>query len=483
MSLLTPVEVQPAAEVGPVHFIAIGGSGMNGIARLYAKLGVPVSGSDRSESATLDALREAGITCYAGHEASQLGDARTVVISSAIREDNPELAEARRRGLRVWHRSAALAALMLGKRGVSIAGTHGKTTTTAMTAVMLHEAGADPSYVIGGKLATTKASSDLGSGDAFVIEADESDGSFLQYPTQIAIITSLEPDHLVNWGTPEAYTEGYHTFATLPSVAWVIINVDDPGSRELADRLRAEGRQVIRYGFSEDADVRVTDARPTGNGIAGLLTYGQDSGPLELRVPGDHNLSNASAAYAAGRLLGLGHREAVAALQRFEGTLRRFQLITDTAGIRVYDDYAHHPTEIRAALSAARHATVAGNEATGLEGRLIACFQPHLYSRTADFYEEFGDVMTLADVAVINDVCGDREDPVPGVTGQLVVDAARRHGARDVHYVVDKYDLPAALNQIARPGDLIITLGCGDVTIVGPLLAPLLAQRPEAQVS
>ena len=155
-----------------------------------------------------------------------------------------------------------------------------------MTAVMLHEAGADPSYVIGGKLATTKASSDLGSGDAFVIEADESDGSFLQYPTQIAIITSLEPDHLVNWGTPEAYTEGYHTFATLPSVAWVIINVDDPGSRELADRLRAEGRQVIRYGFSEDADVRVTDARPTGNGIAGLLTYGQDSGPLELRVPG-----------------------------------------------------------------------------------------------------------------------------------------------------------------------------------------------------
>ena len=200
MSLLTPVEVQPAAEVGPVHFIAIGGSGMNGIARLYAKLGVPVSGSDRSESATLDALREAGITCYAGHEASQLGDARTVVISSAIREDNPELAEARRRGLRVWHRSAALAALMLGKRGVSIAGTHGKTTTTAMTAVMLHEAGADPSYVIGGKLATTKASSDLGSGDAFVIEADESDGSFLQYPTQIAIITSLEPDHLVNWG-------------------------------------------------------------------------------------------------------------------------------------------------------------------------------------------------------------------------------------------------------------------------------------------
>ena len=179
MSLLTPIEVQPATEVGPVHFIAIGGSGMNGIARLYAELGIPTSGSDRSESATLDSLREVGITCYAGHDASQLGDARTVVISSAIREDNPELAEARRRGLRVWHRSAALAALMLGKQGVSIAGTHGKTTTTAMTAVMLQQAGADPSYVIGGKLATTKVSSAIGTGDAFVIEADESDASFL----------------------------------------------------------------------------------------------------------------------------------------------------------------------------------------------------------------------------------------------------------------------------------------------------------------
>ena len=477
MSLLTPIEVQPATEVGPVHFIAIGGSGMNGIARLYAELGIPTSGSDRSESATLDSLREVGITCYAGHDASQLGDARTVVISSAIREDNPELAEARRRGLRVWHRSAALAALMLGKQGVSIAGAHGQTTTTAMTAVMLQQAGADPSYVIGGKLATTKVSSAIGTGDAFVIEADESDASFLQYPTRVAIITSVEPDHLANWGTPEAYTEGYHTFATLPAVEWVIVNVDDPGARALANRLRVEGRQVIRYGFAEDAEVRVSDARPVREGITGTLRYGKETGVLRLKVPGNHNLSNASAAYAAGRVLGLGHEEALAALGQFTGTLRRFELITDTAGIRVYDDYAHHP----AALNAARHATDVGNEDTGLDGRLIACFQPHLYSRTADFYEEFGEVLTLADIAVINDVCGDREDPIPGVTGQLVVDAAQRHGVREVVYVVDKYDLPAALNEISRPGDLIITLGCGDVTIVGPLLAPLLARRPEAQ--
>ena len=257
--------------------------------------------------------------------------------------------------------------------------------------------------------------------------------------------------------------------------------MDDPGARALADRLRAEGRQVIRYGFAEDADVRVSDARPVREGITGTLRYGEETGVLRLKVPGNHNLSNASAAYAAGRVLGLGHEEALAALGQFTGTLRRFELITDTAGIRVYDDYAHHPTEIRAALNAARHATDVGNEDTGLDGRLIACFQPHLYSRTADFYEEFGEVLTLADIAVINDVCGDREDPIPGVTGQLVVDAAQRHGVREVVYVVDKYDLPAALNDISRPGDLLITLGCGDVTIVGPLLAPLLARRPEAQ--
>ncbi|MDO5067496.1 MAG: UDP-N-acetylmuramate--L-alanine ligase [Propionibacteriaceae bacterium] len=483
MTLLNPIEVVPATEVGPVHFIAVGGSGMSGIAHLYAELGVPTSGSDRSDSSTLQTLQRMGVTCHVGHDAAQLGDAETVVISSAIREDNVELAEARRRGLRVWHRSAALAALMMGKRGVSVAGTHGKTTTTAMTAVMLSEAGADPSYVIGGPLSTSGVSAAIGQGEAFVVEADESDGSFMQYPTEIAVITNIEADHLVNWGTPEAYAAGFRDFATRPGVEWVVINIDDEGSRSLAEELIAAGRQVVRYGEAEDADVRITDVKPSGNGVTATLTARDAAGPITLRVPGNHNLANASAAYAVGRILGLDHDAAVTALGRFEGTLRRFQLITDTAGIRVYDDYAHHPTEIRAALTAARRATEAGNEATGLDGRLIACFQPHLYTRTVDFADEFGEVMTLADIAVINDVCGAREDPIPGVTGELVVETAKKHGAKEVVYVVDKYDLPAALNEIARPGDLIITLGCGDVTIVGPLLAPLLAERPEAQRS
>ncbi len=480
MTLLNPIDVVPASQVGPVHFIAAGGSGMSGIARLYAEPGHMAAGSCQSDSTALQSLARAGITVSVGHDVANLADAATVVISSAVRESNVELTEARRRGLRVWHRSAALAALMIDKRGVSIAGTHGKTTTTAMTAVMLSEIGADPSYVIGGPLSTTGVSSAVGDGVAFVVEADESDGSFMQYPTEIAVITNVGADHLVNWGTSAAYADGFRAFATGADVRHVVINIDDAGSRELADDLRAGGPHLVTYGESADADVRITDVEASGNGVTATLTYGEDSGPITLQVPGNHNLADASAAYAAGRLLGHSHEECISGLARYEGTLRRFQLICDTAGIRVFDDYAHHPTEIRAALTAARRATEAGNEATGLSGRLIACFQPHLYSRTVDFSDEFGEVMTLADIAVINDVCGAREDPIPGVTGQMVVDAARRHGAQEVVYVVDKYDLPEALNEIAEPGDLIITLGCGDVTIVGPLLAPLLAQRLEA---
>ncbi len=480
MTLLNPIDVVPAESVGPVHFIAAGGSGMSGIARLYAERGIPTSGSDQADSTALQSLARIGVTTHVGHDPANLGNAATVVISSAVRSTNVELMEARTRGLRIWHRSAALAALMTGKRCVSVTGTHGKTTTTAMTAVMLSEMGADPSYVIGGPLSSTGVSAASGFGEPFVIEADESDGSFIQYPTDIAVITNVGADHLVNWGTPEAYADGFRAFATRPHVRHVVINVDDDGARTIAEQIAHEVPHMVTYGESPDADVRITDVRAAGNGVTATISYGEESGPITLQVPGNHNLANASAGYAVGRLLGHGHDACVAALGRYEGTLRRFQLITDTAGIRVFDDYAHHPTEIRAALTAARHATEAGNEATGLPGRLIACFQPHLYSRTVDFSDEFGEVMTLADIAVINDVCGAREDPIPGVTGQLVVDAAKRHGGQDVVYVVDKYDLPGALNEIARPGDLIITLGCGDVTIVGPLLAPLLAKRPEA---
>lgn len=476
--LVTPIHVEPASEIGPVHFIAAGGAGMSGIARLYVELGIKVTGSDQSDSRALRDLERAGATVFVGHDPAQIADdVQTVVISTAVRESNVELMEARRRGLRVWHRSAALAALMLGRTGIAITGTHGKTTTTAMTAVMLSEAGTNPSYVIGGPLVTTGVSSAIGNGDPFVVEADESDGSFLQYPTKVVVITNVEADHLDNWGTPAAYAEGFYQFATQPLVETIIIGIDDHGARALAERLIAEGRDVVTYGEADDATVRFFDVQPTATGSVATITDGHDSSRIELQVPGNHNLANAAAAYAVGRAVGLSHESAVEALETFVGTLRRFQLVANTAGVRVYDDYAHHPTEIRAALAAGRRATEAGNEATGLDGRLIACFQPHLFSRTLDFCDEFGEALTGADIVVVNDIEAIREDPIPGVTGQIVVDAALKHGARDVRFVKDKHELPDALNEIARPGDLVITLGAGDVTLVGPMLATLLEQR------
>lgn len=466
MTLREPVELADPRTVGPVHFIAIGGAGMSGVARIYQELGVEVSGSDQVDSTSLRALAEAGVRTWVGHDPAHVAGARTVVVSSAVRPDNPELAEARCLGLRVWHRSAALAALMLGHEGVAVAGTHGKTTTSAMTAVMIHHAGGDPSYVIGSPLSSTGLSADLGSGQAFVVEADESDGSFLQYPSRIVVVTNVEADHLDNWGTPDAYFDGFLRMATRPEVHHVIVCADDPGAARLAERLRGTGRvEVVTYGESAGADVRLTDLDLEGKTVSATLTGGRLSGRLELQVPGRYNLWNAAAAYCVGRLLGIGHQELLAGAASFTGTLRRFQLVGRRGGVSVFDDYAHHPTEVRATLGAARRAAA--------PGRVIACFQPHLYSRTVEFADDFGEALALADRVVVTDIYGSREDPVPGVTGRLVDDAVRAAGGSS-RYVPDKADLPRALAEEARPGDLVITLGAGDITRVGPLLLPLL---------
>jgi len=467
MTLRQPVPVEPADAVGAVHFIAAGGSGMSGIAAAYAALGVPTSGSDMADSDALAKLAREGVTTYVGHDPAQLGDAATVVVSSAIRESNVELAEARRRGLRVWHRSAALAGLMVGRRGVAITGTHGKTTTTGMTATMLVAVGGDPSYVIGSPLTSTGESSHLGTGDAFVIEADESDGSFLQYPAEIVVVTNVEADHLDNWGTAEAYAEGFVTLCRASHVGVTIACADDPGSRALAERLRAEGRRVLTYGEAADADVRLTDVVETPERSTATLSAAGDSGPISLVVPGRFNLANAAAAYAVGRELGLDGPALRAAAESFHGTFRRFQPIGDAGGVRVFDDYAHHPTELRATLVAARGRVGAG--------RLVACFQPHLFSRTVEFAGELGDALTLADVIVCCGVYPAREDAVdfPGVTGELVADAVRAAG-RDATYVEAIRDAPAELAGLVQPGDLVLTLGAGDVTTVGPSLVGLL---------
>lgn len=467
MSLREPVELLDPSAVGPVYFIAIGGAGMSGVARIYHDLGVEVRGSDQVDSANLRDLASLGVQTWVGHDPSHLAGARTVVVSSAIRPDNPELVEAHRLGLRIWHRSAALAALMLGREGVSIAGTHGKTTTTGMVATMLDCAGADPSYAIGSPLAATGMSSRLGGGEAFVVEADESDGSFLQYPSQIVVVTNVEADHLDNWGTPQAYFDGFVSMATRPEVRYVVTNADDPGAAELACRLESTDTvRVVTYGESEQAEVRLVDLDLNGTTASATLVHGPTQGRLELQVPGRYNLSNAAAAYCVGSLLGISHQDLLTGIASFTGTLRRFQLVGRVADVSVFDDYAHHPTELRATLGAARRVV------TG-QGRVIACFQPHLFSRTRDFAGEFGSALTLADRVIVSDIYPAREDPIPGVTGELVHDAVIAAGG-DSRYVPDKQDLPEALAEEVRPGDLVITLGAGDVTLVGPVLVGLL---------
>lgn len=478
--LRKPVDLLPADQVGALHFIAIGGAGMSALAEIYNEMGIPVSGCDLFDSAALRQLHESGITTYVGHSDSHLDNVDTVVVSSAIPETNPELIAARSAGLRIWHRSAALGALMISRRGISVTGTHGKTTTSAMTATMLTAMGVDPSYVIGSPLANSGRSAHMGGGDMLIIEADESDGSFLQYPTEIAVITNIEADHLDNWGTAKTYHQGFWDFAHGDDVRSVVINADDRIARQLAEDLRAEGKiRVVSYGQAADADYRFEDIRFDGTFSAAQLHADGEVTEIQLQVPGSFNLGNATAAVAVGRVLGLELADLVAAVGQFAGTLRRFQLVASVAvgdqeidpPVRIFDDYAHHPTEVRACLQAAR--TAAG------PGRVIACFQPHLYSRTRDFAVAFGQALGLADVVVVTDVYGAREDPISGISGSLIADAVRDHRSADteVHYVQNKTELPEFLAGLVRPGNLIMTLGAGDITVVGPLLAQQLRQR------
>lgn len=472
MGLVEPVDLVPATEVGPVHFIAIGGAGMSGIAQAYADLGLEVSGSDRDDSAALRKLAAAGVRTHVGHDAAQLGDARTVVVSSAIKQGNPELDEAHRRGLRVWHRSAALGALMIGRRGVAITGTHGKTTTTGMVATMLTRLGTDPGYVIGSPLATTGESAALGAGEAFVVEADESDGSFLQYPAQVVVITNIEADHLDNWGTADAYIDGFVRMGAAEAVEVVILTADERISREVAAVLRGREKTVVTYGEAPDADIQLSALELTPTVTAATLTADGDDGRLALAVPGRYNLHNAAAAYAVGRTLGLPGPALREALAAFTGTHRRFEAKGEGRGVRVFDDYAHHPTEVAALLRAARPRVVPG-------GRLVACFQPHLFSRTRDFLDEFATALALADVVVVCGIYPAREEAAdfPGVTASALAERVRGLG-HDAQVVEDLADAAPALAGLVRPDDLVLTIGAGSITRVGADLVALLGERP-----
>lgn len=454
-------------DLGRVHLIGIGGAGMSGIARILLARGVMVSGSDVRDSTAVTALRALGARVHVGHDAGQVAGTDTVVVSSAIRDTNPELVEARRLGLRVLPRAAALAAVMSDRRGVAVAGTHGKTTTTSMLTVALQNCGADPSFAIGGDLHDAGANAHHGTGALFVAEADESDGSFLLLSPDAAIVTNVEADHLDHHGTAEAYAAAFDSFAgRIRPDGFLIACADDPGSARLAAGARAGGHTVYTYGTAADADLRLEELAARAGGSAYLAVLnGVPVGAVRLGVPGRHLALNSAAALLAGIRLGLPAGMLREGLAAYSGVRRRFEFKGMAGGVRVYDDYAHHPTEVAAQLVAARE-VLAG-------GRLIVAFQPHLYSRTQMFAAEFGAALALADEVVVMDVYGAREDPLPGVSGATVATAVSLPAAR-VHYQPSWSAVAADLAALAVPGDLVLTLGAGDVTMLGPEVLDLL---------
>ncbi|MDR2931305.1 MAG: UDP-N-acetylmuramate--L-alanine ligase [Propionibacteriaceae bacterium] len=467
MTLLEPVAIPSLKEFGQVHFIAIGGAGMSGIAAAYLRAGLVVTGSDQADSAALRALDQAGAQVWVGHDPSHVRGADAVVVSTAIRQDNPELVEARREGLPILHRSVALAALTVGQTVVSVAGTHGKTTTTAMCVCGLRGAGGDPSFVVGGVVLGLDTGSHLGADHQFIIEADESDGTFLQYPTTVAVVTGIDADHLDNWGTTQAYARGFERFTTGQTVTQVILNADDPGAASLGQFLREQGRTVMTYGRGHQCDVRLVDIELSGEGGVCDLVSEDWTVRLMVGVPGVHNLYNAAAAVCVGEVLGADRSGVLAGIAGFRGTARRFEPRGTVAGVTVVDDYAHHPTEVAATIAAARE--VVGS------GRLIVCFQPHLFSRTRMFSAQFGQVLAQADLVVVLDVYPAREAPIPGVTGQLVVDAVREAGG-DVVYAPGLDEAAAVVARAVRPSDLVLTVGAGSITTLGPMILDLVGR-------
>ncbi|WP_266391192.1 UDP-N-acetylmuramate--L-alanine ligase [Streptomyces canus] len=451
------------------HFIGIGGAGMSGIAKILAQRGAKVAGSDAKDSPTAEALRALGATVHIGHAAEHLAsDATCVVVSSAIRADNPELARAAELGIPVVHRSDALASLMDGLRPIAVAGTHGKTTTTSMLAVSLSALGLKPSYAIGGDLDAPGSNALHGEGEIFVAEADESDRSFHKYAPEVAIVLNVELDHHANYASMDEIYASFETFVDrVTEGGTLVISADHEGARELTRRVTTRDVRVVTYGDAEDADVRVLSVVPQG--LRSEVTVELDGSPLTftVSVPGRHYAHNAVAALAAGVALGVPAAELAPALAAYTGVKRRLQLKGEAAGVQVIDSYAHHPTEMTADLEAMRAA--AG------DARILVVFQPHLFSRTQELGKEMGEALAAADGSLVLDIYPAREDPIPGVTSELIIDAARAAGA-DVTPVHDKADVASVVAGMAKAGDLVLTMGAGDVTDLGPLILDRLAK-------
>lgn len=441
------------------HFIGIGGAGMSALARVLVERGVPISGSDLKESRYAQALVDLGVPVTFGHAAENLGDPEVVVVSSAIPETNPELAEARRRGLPVWSRAEMLAHLGRGLKTLAVAGTHGKTTTSSMLATVLSSLGCDPTFLIGGELNDMGSNARSGSGEFYVVEADESDGSFVRLDPFVAVVTNIEADHLDHYGSLDEVVAAFGDFIAKTSPSGAVVVCGDDERLATVARRRSRAR-VITYGASEGVDVcfRPLEQRGLGWSFEATFPDGTVVGCV-TSVPGLHNVSNATAVLAATWALGLDVSGAAAALAGFSGVRRRFERVAEVEGIIVVDDYAHHPTEIRATLRAARQAAGAR--------RIFAIFQPHRYTRTATLAREFGEAFGDADKVVLMDVYAAGEAPIPGVSGKSILDAVLEHDAHaEVAYFPHRADIAPYVAKRARSGDMVMTLGAGDVTLL-----------------
>jgi UDP-N-acetylmuramate--alanine ligase len=464
-----------------VHFVGIGGSGMSGIAELLANLGYGVSGSDAKRSTVTAHLASLGVRVEEGHEAGHVGDADVVVYSSAVRATNPEIVEAARRRIPVISRAEMLAELMRLKYSVAVAGAHGKTTTTSMIALVLERGGLDPTAVIGGRLSAFGSSARLGRGEFIVVEADESDRSFLKLTPSVAVITNIDQEHLESYRDFEDLQQAFVSFANkVPFYGSIVACADDPWLRPL---LPAMTRRVVTYGLDAEGvdyrgvdvagagfDWRCTVVRAVGPASGGDAARPETLGQIILHVPGRHNLQNALAAVAVGLDLGVPFDAIAAALGEFKGAERRFQDHGEVRGVRVIEDYGHHPTEIAAVIAAARAA---------LGGRLVVVFQPHRYSRTWRLLDRFGPALSGADVVVLTDIYSAGEDAVPGVTVDVLADAIRRHTNVPLHLVREVGDVPSEVARLARPGDVVMTLGAGSIGAASAAIVKALAPAPE----
>ena len=450
-------------ELGPIHFVGIGGIGMSGIAEVLITLGYRVQGSDAKASKITDRLVKLGATFFEGQRAENIGEeVGVVVISSAIKPGNPELEEARKRGLPVVRRAEMLAELMRLRSNVAIAGTHGKTTTTTMVATLLDKGGFDPTVINGGIIHAYGSNARAGAGEWMVVEADESDGSFNRLPATIAIVTNIDPEHMEHWGTIENLRKGFYDFVTnIPFYGLAVCCTDHPEVQALVGRIT--DRRVVTFGFNTQADVRAVNLTYTG-GVAHFdIVLAAEDQVIEgcaLPMPGDHNVSNALAAVAVARHLGMKKDEIREALANFGGVNRRFTKVGEVlGGVTIIDDYGHHPVEIAAVLKAARQAV-----ADRPGARVIACHQPHRYSRLSSLFEDFCTCFNEADVVAIAEVYAAGEDPLPGASRDDLVAGLIRHGHRHVRAILDEADLGRLVREQARPGDIVVCLGAGTIS-------------------